>query len=106
MRAFLRTPNLNLRLIRLPVYSPDFNADEANGDCTREEVTANRCLGRKAKVWETVGQFFDELKERSAEVKQHSTLSAIEACKSKGADYARRRGWSHWAGSAGLYACA
>ena len=70
IRNLLSTPSLNLRLIRLPAYSPDFNADEAIWDWVREEVTANRCLGTKAKVREKVGQFFDELRERSAEVKQ------------------------------------
>ena len=29
MRSFLKTPGLNLRLVNLPGYSPDFNADEA-----------------------------------------------------------------------------
>ena len=29
MREYLRTPGLNLRLVNLPGYSPDFNADEA-----------------------------------------------------------------------------
>jgi hypothetical protein len=28
-RASLRTPDLRLRLVRLPAYSPDFNADES-----------------------------------------------------------------------------
>ena len=29
MRSYLETPGLNLRLVNLPGYSPDFNADEA-----------------------------------------------------------------------------
>ena len=29
LREYLRTPELNLRLVNLPGYSPDFNADEA-----------------------------------------------------------------------------
>ena len=29
MREYLRTPGLALRLVNLPGYSPDFNADEA-----------------------------------------------------------------------------
>jgi transposase len=28
LRAYLSTPNLRLRLVRLPAYSPDFNPDE------------------------------------------------------------------------------
>ena len=45
LRAYLATPDLRLRLVRLPAYSPDFNADEAIWDWVREEVTANTCLG-------------------------------------------------------------
>ena len=29
MREYLRTPGLGIRLVNLPGYSPDFNADEA-----------------------------------------------------------------------------
>ena len=29
MREYLRTPGQRLRLVNLPGYSPDFNADEA-----------------------------------------------------------------------------
>ena len=28
-RAYFATPDLHVRLVRLPAYSPDFNADEA-----------------------------------------------------------------------------
>jgi len=70
IRTYLTTPNLQLRLIALPAYSPDFNADEAIWDWAREEVTANRCLGTTAKVQEKVGQFFTRLSERAAEVQQ------------------------------------
>jgi transposase len=70
MRTYLTTPNLQLRLIALPAYSPDFNADEAIWDWAREEVTANRCLGTTAKVHEKVSQFFTRLSERADEVKQ------------------------------------
>jgi transposase len=70
MRTYLTTPNLQLRLIALPPYSPDFNADEAIWDWAREEVTANRCLGTTTKVHEKVSQFFARLSERADEVKQ------------------------------------
>ncbi|MHB1416799.1 MAG: IS630 family transposase [Chloroflexota bacterium] len=70
IRALLATPGLNLRLVALPGYSPDFNADEAIWDWAREEVTANTCLGTKAKVQEKVDQFFQGLSGRTAEVKQ------------------------------------
>ena len=31
VREYLGTPSLGLRLVKLPAYSPDFNADEAVG---------------------------------------------------------------------------
>ena len=46
IRSYLTTPDLQLRLVALPAYSPDFNADEAVWDWAREEVTANECLGK------------------------------------------------------------
>ena len=52
IRSYLATPDLHLRLVALPAYSPDFNADEAVWDWAREEVTANECLGTKAQVQE------------------------------------------------------
>jgi transposase len=70
VRAYLATPGLNLRLVRLPAYSPDFNADEAIWGWVREEVTANTCFGTKAKVSAAVGQFFRELPARAEEVKR------------------------------------
>ncbi len=68
VRTYLATPDLALRVLRLPAYSPDFNADEAIWAWVREEVTANTCLGTQAKVQEKVTQFFDGLKTRTAEV--------------------------------------
>ena len=32
VREYLGTPSLGLRLVKLPAYSPDFNADEAVGE--------------------------------------------------------------------------
>jgi transposase len=78
IRTYLKTPDLNLRLVALPAYSPDFNADEAIWDWVRDEVTANTCLGTAAKVSEKVNAFFDGLAERTAEVQQRcrTTLQA------------------------------
>ena len=70
VRAYLATPGLCLRLVSLPGYSPDFNADEAIWDWAREEVTANLCLGTKAAVQEKLGYFFAQLAYRTQEVKQ------------------------------------
>ena len=70
MREYLATPDLKLRLVALPAYSPDFNPDEAIWGWIREEVTANTCFGTAAKVREKVDAFFASLAERTAEVKQ------------------------------------
>ena len=70
LRAYLANPNLNLRLVNLPTYSPDFNADEAIWGWVRQEVTANLCLGTRAAVQEKVGDFFASLSSRCDEVKR------------------------------------
>jgi transposase len=70
VREYLRTPDLHLRLIRLPAYSPDFNADEHIWAWVREEVTANTCFGTAANVRAAVDPFFAGLAARQDEVKQ------------------------------------
>jgi len=70
LRAYLTTPGLHLRLVRLPAYSPDFNADEHVWGWVRAEVTANTCFGTKARVSEAVGTFFRGLSQRTDEVKR------------------------------------
>ena len=70
VREYLRTPGLNLRLMNLPSYSPDFNADEAVWGWAREEATGNLCLGTKALVQEKVGNFLEGLAGRKEEVKR------------------------------------
>jgi transposase len=70
IRAYLTTPDVRLRLVRLPAYSPDFNPDEAIWGWIREEVTANTCFGTKAKVQHHVGQFFRDIGHRTDEVKR------------------------------------
>ena len=69
MREYPRTPELNLRLVNLPGYSPDFNADEAIWGWAREEATGNLCLGSKEAVQETVGRFLTGLTHRKEEVR-------------------------------------
>ena len=78
MRAYLATPNLNLRLVALPAYSPDFNAAEAIWDWARQEVTANTCFGTAAKVRERLEAFFAGLAERTAQV-QRRCRTALQA---------------------------
>ena len=68
LRAYLTTLDLRLRLVRLPAYSPDFNADEAIWAGIQAELTANTCFGTKAKVREKVGEFFCGLVDRADEV--------------------------------------
>jgi transposase len=78
IREYLATPNLRLRLVALPAYSPDFNPDEAIWDWARDEVTANICFGTAAKVQEKLDSFFAGLAERTAEVQSRcrTTLQA------------------------------
>jgi transposase len=70
LRAYLRTPELRLRLVRLPAYSPDFNATEHIWAWVREDVTANTCFGTAANVRAHVDPFFAGLATRADEVKQ------------------------------------
>ena len=70
MRTYLTSPKLELRLVALPAYSPDFNPDEAIWEWVREEVTANTCFGTAAKVREKVDAFFAGLVQRAKEVMQ------------------------------------
>jgi transposase len=77
-RAYLRTPDLRLRLVRLPAYSPDYNADEAIWGWAREEATANICFGTKAAVREAVEAFFGSLPHRTTEV-QRRCRTALQA---------------------------
>jgi transposase len=68
LRTYLATPDLNLRLVALPPYSPNFNPDEAIWSWARQEVTANVCFGTAAKVREAIDRFFVGLSDRTAEV--------------------------------------
>ena len=68
VREYLRTPGL--RLVNLPGYSPDFNADEAICGWAREEATGNLCLGSKEAVQERVGNFLAGLANRKDEVQR------------------------------------
>ena len=70
IRAYLTTPNLNLRLVNLPSYSPDFNADEAIWGWVRQETTANLCLGTRTAVRDKVSGFFTDLTQRHEEVQR------------------------------------
>ena len=69
VREYPRTPGLDLRLVNLPGYSPDFNAGEAIRGWVREEATGHLCLGSRAAVQQRVGSFLAGLASRSGEVK-------------------------------------
>ena len=69
VREYLRTPELELKLVNLPGYSPDFNADEAVWGWAREEATGNLCLDSRAAVQERVGRFLAGLASRRDEVR-------------------------------------
>jgi transposase len=69
LRQYLATSELNLRLVALPSYSPDFNADEAIWEWIREDVTANICFDKASHVRQQVDAFFAALPKRTAEVK-------------------------------------
>jgi transposase len=70
LRAYLSTPDLELRLVALPAYSPDYNADEAVWKWARAEVTANTCWGTAARVRAALDPFFAGLAERADEVRR------------------------------------
>jgi transposase len=99
IRAYLATPGLHLRLIRLPAYSPDFNPDEHIWGWVRAEVTTNTCFGTAAKVREHVDTFFAGLAARAEEVKQRcrtvlqTKADALDAVTAAAAilDHARHR---------------
>ena len=69
-REYLRTPGLELRLVNLPGYSPDFNADGAVWGWAREEATGDLCLGSREAVQERVGRFLAGLTSRQDEVRR------------------------------------
>jgi transposase len=68
IREYLATPDLRLRLVALPAYSPDFNADEPVWDWIREEATANTCFGTARAVRQRVDAFLASLAHRTDEV--------------------------------------
>jgi transposase len=70
LRSYLTTPDLRLHLVRLPAYSPDYNADEAIWKWVRAEVTANTCHGTRAALVDAIERFFAGLAERRDEVTQ------------------------------------
>jgi transposase len=85
LRTYLATPDLPLQLVNLPAYSPDFNPDEAIWKWARAEVTANACLGTKAKVQLGMTRFFEGLATRVDEVQSRcrSALQELAAARTE-----------------------
>lgn len=61
LREYLKTPNLQLRLVALPAYSPDYNPAAAIGKWVREGVTADTCFGTAAATFAAVTAFLEGL---------------------------------------------
>ena len=70
LREYLRTPELDRRLVNLPGYSPDFNGDEAIWGWAREEATGNLCLETREAVQDRVVGFLAGLANRQDEVRR------------------------------------
>ena len=71
IRAYLTTPGLNLHLVNLPSYSPDFNADEAI--IRRRPPTGAWATA----VQEQVGDFFTRVQStRSDDVPDHAASTS------------------------------
>jgi transposase len=91
LRAYLQTPDLHLRLIALPAYSPDYNPAEELWKWIREDVTANTCFGTGAKVAAAVWEFLLGLNTRLDEVKQRCQNELQTAAFPERARYPERR---------------
>jgi transposase len=70
LREYLATPDLQLRLLALPAYSPDYNPAEELWKWLRDEVTANTCFGTGAHIAAAVWEFLLSLNTRLDEVQQ------------------------------------
>ena len=98
VREYLRTPGLELGLVNLPGYSPDFNPDEAIWGWVREEATANLCLGTKSRAQERVGNFLAGLASRKEEVRRRCRTvlqSRAEALLRDSRPYSHRQANAH-----------
>jgi len=91
LRAYLQTPDLHLRLIALPAYSPDYNPAEELWKWIREDGTANTCFGTGAKVAAAVWEFLLGLNTRLDEVKQRCQNELQTAAFPERARYPERR---------------
>ena len=53
LRGYLRTPGLELQLVNLPGYSPDFNGDEAIWGWAREVKPRAICVWEAGQRYKT-----------------------------------------------------
>jgi len=93
LREYLATPDLKLRLIALPAYSPDYNGAEELWKWLRDEVTANTCFGTAANVAAAVWQFLLGLNDRLEEVKQRCRSELQTAAFLETSRQPQRRAW-------------
>jgi len=93
LREYLATPDLKLRLIALPAYSPDYNGAEELWKWLRDEVTANTCFGTAANVAAAVWQFLLGLNDRLEEVKQRCRSELQTAALLETSRQPQRRAW-------------
>lgn len=91
LRTYLETPELNLQLIALPPYSPDYNGTEELWKWLRDEVTANTCFGTAANVAAAVWQFLLGLNDRAEEVMRRCRSELQTAAFPETARYPERR---------------
>ena len=91
IRTSLQTPELDLTLLALPAYSPDYHPAELVWNWIREEVTANTCFGTAAKVAAAVGHFFEAIDDRAAEVQQRCRSALQTAAFPETAKHPARR---------------
>ena len=87
VREYRRTPGPELRLVNLPDYSPDVNADEASWRWVREAATGNLCLGSRANVQEMACSFLaglacskEDMKRRCRTVLQSRANALMPDC--------------------------
>ena len=92
LREYLQTPDLHLRLVALPAYSPDYNPTEELWKWLRDEVTANTCFGTAGNVAAAVWAFLLGLNDRQAEVQQRCQNELQTAAFPERSRHPERRG--------------
>ena len=87
LRAYLTTPGLNLRLVNLPSYSPDFNADEAIWGWVRQGGDRQPVLGNPCRSPREGGRLFYRF--------DQPTRGSQAPLPDRAASESRRINWQH-----------